>query len=78
MLATYRDGVIMPALEHFQGLHGPIPLHLVGNWDESQIDLCDYATAGNYWCLKEFGNHVLVPYEQSPHFTIVIGPIGPK
>ena len=67
----------MPALKNFQDEHGPLTLSLVGNWDESMVDLCDYAQVGNYWCLQAFGNSVLVPYERSPHFTIILGFLGP-
>jgi hypothetical protein len=78
VLNHYRDKVIGPALTEFQDAHGAITLDDVGNWDESGIDLCDFATTGNYWCLQAFGCSVLTPYERSPHFTLIMGFIGKK
>ena len=76
VLERCRDEVIEPALKKFQDEHGPVKERHVGNWDESQLDLCDFAERGNYWCLAAFGNRVLTPYEQSPHFTMIIGHMG--
>ena len=77
VLDNYRDTVIGPALAEFQTDHGTIELINLGNLDESMIDLCDYAVSGGkYWFMAGFGNSVLVPYEQSPHFTLILGFVG--
>jgi hypothetical protein len=74
-LASYA-ALVNPELRAFQDLHGKLGLEDVGNWDEAGVDLCDYAESGIYWCLKAFGNNVLVPYDQSPHFTLITGFAG--
>ena len=78
VLNHYRDEVSGPALTSFQDENGALTLEDVGNWDESGIDLCDFASNGNYWCLRAFGCSVLTPYERSPHFTLIMGYKGRK
>ena len=41
-----------------------------------QVDLCDFAESGTYLCFGPYGNNVIVPYEQSPHFTLKFGFMG--
>ena len=48
VLDAYRDDVIRPALLAFQLQHGALTLADVGNWDDTAIDLCDFAAHGNY------------------------------
>ena len=74
-LASYA-ALVNPELRAFQDEHGKLGIEDVGNWDEAGVDLCDYAESGIYWCLKAFGNNVLVPYDQSPHFTLITGFAG--
>ena len=74
-LSAYA-ALINPQLREFQDRKGKLTLEDVGNWDECGVDLCDYAEKGIYWCLKAFGSNVLVPYEQSPHFTLITGFAG--
>ena len=76
-LARYRDEVIGPALREFQE-HGALTLQDVGNFDEYQLDLCDYANKGYFFCLKGMGCNVLTPFEQCPHITIITGFVGAK
>ena len=73
---TEYANLVNPQLREFQDRVGKLTLEDVGNWDESAIDLCDYAEQGIFWCMKAFGNAVLVPYEQSPHFTLITGFAG--
>ncbi|KAJ1638473.1 hypothetical protein T492DRAFT_943444 [Pavlovales sp. CCMP2436] len=47
----------------------------VGNWDETGVDPCAFASA-LYMRLKHFGNEVVAPFEQSPHWTLIIGFVG--
>ena len=48
----------------------------VFNWDEAQVDLCDFASAGMFLMLDGWPNNVITPYDQSPHFTIITGFCG--
>ena len=77
ILDDYGKKVASPALLAFQKTH-KVKLGLldVGNFDEAQVDLCDFAQSGNFLCVDGFGNNVVVPYDQSPHFTIKWGFIG--
>eukprot|EP00964_Phaeocystis_antarctica_P036664 scaffold20940_cov96-Phaeocystis_antarctica.AAC.2 len=68
--------MINPVLLAFQEKHGAVPLEDTGNFDEAGLDLTSYAEDGNYLCLRSFGKSVLVPYDQSPHFTIIVGFCG--
>lgn len=43
-----------------------------GNWDETMADLCSI-TEGIIIVLKHMGNLMLVPFEVSPHITIIVG-----
>jgi hypothetical protein len=62
-----------PALKAFQLKHNvKLGLKDVGNWDETGLDLCAFASM-DYLFLKFSGNEVAVPFEQSPHITIVVG-----
>ncbi|KAJ1615888.1 hypothetical protein T492DRAFT_1110168 [Pavlovales sp. CCMP2436] len=47
----------------------------VGNWNETGVDLCAFASA-LYMCLKHFGNQFVALFEQSPHWTLIIGFVG--
>jgi hypothetical protein len=40
------------------------------------LDLCDFAETGLFLCLGAYGNNVVVPFEQCPHFTIKYGFVG--
>ena len=52
-------------------------LNDVGNFDEFCIDLCDFATKGKFVFVDDGQpNHVIVPYEQSPHITGCWGYVG--
>ena len=76
-LDKYCKQVASPALLAFQRLHNvKLTLTDVGNMDEAQVDLCDFAQHGNFLVLDCFGSNVVVPYEQSPHFTLKWGFIG--
>jgi hypothetical protein len=67
---------VNPALIDFQKKHGvKLTLWDVGNWDETGLDLCAFAK-GVYLFLKGGGNQVVVPFEQSPHWTLVVGFVG--
>jgi hypothetical protein len=67
---------INPALKAFQLKHNvKLGLKDVGNWDETGLDLCAFASM-DYLFLKFSGNEVAVPFEQSPHITIVVGFTG--
>lgn len=48
----------------------------VGNFDEAQVDLCEFAEKGTFLVLQWFGNNVVVLFEQSPHLTLKWGFIG--
>jgi len=48
----------------------------VFNWDEAQVDLCDFASIGMFLMLDGWPNNVITPYDQSPHFTIITGFCG--
>ena len=49
----------------------------VGNFDEFCIDLCDFATKGKFVFVDDGQpNHVIVPFEQSPHITGCWGYVG--
>ena len=77
ILERYSTQVASPALLAFQKKHRVMLTLLdVGNFDEAQVDLCDFAQAGCFLCLGPFGNNVIVPYDQSPHFTLKFGFIG--
>jgi hypothetical protein len=67
---------INPALIYFQREHGKLTLKDVGNWDETGLDLCAFAQMYGFLCLRHFGNQVAVPFEQSPHITVVVGFTG--
>jgi hypothetical protein len=68
---------VNPALKAFQRKHGvKLGLKDVGNWDETGLDLCAFASSMSYLFLKFFGNEVAVPFEQSPHMTVVVGFTG--
>jgi hypothetical protein len=43
----------------------------------TQVDLCAFAERGIFLCLEGYGNNIIVPFEQSPHFTLIWGHIGP-
>ena len=79
----YRDEVIRhpeDGVIAFQKKNGvKLGLNDVGNWDEGMVDLCDFAQkGGNYLFIQGLGEDVVIPFEQSPHFTIVTGFIGDK
>ncbi|KAG8463137.1 hypothetical protein KFE25_011134 [Diacronema lutheri] len=67
---------VNPALRDFQLIHGKLTLKDVGNLDETGLDLCA-GSCGKFVQLERFGNQVLVPFEQSPHWTLVVGFVGP-
>ena len=77
-LDSYCKKVASPALIAFQKEHGAMTEEDVGNFDEAMVDLTDYGDKGNYLVLDCFGKNVVVPYEQSPHFTLKWGFIGRK
>jgi hypothetical protein len=64
-----------PALLAFQQEHCKLGRRDVGNWDETGFDLCAFASMA-FLCLQRFGNQVVVPFEQSPHWTLVVGFVG--
>ena len=66
---------VNPALLAFQQLHGKLGLGDVGNWDETGLDLCAFASMA-FLCPHRFGNQVVVPFEQLPHWTLVVGFVG--
>ena len=77
ILDQYGKRVAAPALLAFQKKHDvKLTLLDVGNMDEAQVDLCEFAEKGNFLCLNAFGNNVVVPFEQSPHITLKWGFIG--
>jgi len=47
------------------------------NFDESQIDINDFTKLGNYLTLDGWPEQIITEYERCPHFTIIIGFIGP-
>jgi len=71
-LVAYAE-MINPELMAFQDKHGKLRHELVGNWDETGIDLCAFASLSGYLLLEHFGNGVAVPFEQSPHITALLG-----
>ena len=77
VLDRYSKQVASPVLRDYQLKH-QVKLGLldVGNFDETQIDLCEFAENGNFLMLQWFGNNVVVPYEQCPHITLTWGYIG--
>ena len=77
VLEKYRDETIEPALAEFQKKHGPLTLLDICNWDEAQLDLTDFGD-GLVLVLDCYAAHVLVPFEQSPHITVVTGFAGNK
>ena len=48
----------------------------VGNYDEAFLDMCDYAGKDAFFVNDTSAPHVLVPYERSPHLTLVWGFLG--
>jgi hypothetical protein len=67
---------VNPLLLAFQQKYGvKLTLFDVGNWDETGLDLCAFAR-GLFLFLKGAGNQVVVPFEQSPHWTLVVGFVG--
>ena len=70
-LDNYGREVATPALVAFQKRHGvKLTLLNVGNFDEAQVDLCDFAEKGMFLILPSHGKNIVVPFEQCPHFTI--------
>jgi len=70
---------VNPELRAFQKKHGiKILVKDVGNWDETGVDLCAFATTGLYLIMEHFGNLVVVPFEASPHITIIVGYVNGK
>jgi len=68
--------IINKALREFQDKYNvKLSLLDVGNWDETGLDLTAFAKM-LFLCLERFGNQVVVPCEQSPHYTLVIGFVG--
>jgi hypothetical protein len=58
-------------------MHIKLGLGDVGNFDEFSIDLCDFATKGIFVFVDDGQpNHVIVPFEQSPHITGCWGYVG--
>jgi hypothetical protein len=73
----FRDEVMNPELMQFQLLHGvKLTLSDIVNFDEYRLDLCDFAGGNVYMTLAWFGNNILVPYERSPHITVITGFAG--
>ena len=76
-LDHYGRIVATPALVAFQRRHDvKLTLLDVGNFDEAQVDLCDFAEKGMFLILPSHGKNIVVPFEQCPHFTIKWGFIG--
>ena len=79
-LFSYRDEVIRHPVDGMLAFQKRLAVNLtlddVCNFDESMVDLTDYADAGNYLMLDGWPGNVLVPYEQSPHFTLIVGFCG--
>jgi hypothetical protein len=62
VLAQYSK-LASRALLAFQTKHGvKLTLLDVGNFDECQLDLCDFAEKGCFLCFGPYGNNVIVPY----------------
>jgi len=51
---------------------------MTGNLDETGLDMCAFAMEGLFLMLWRFDSLVAVPWDTSPHFTIVVGFLGPK
>ena len=76
-LDHYGRVVATPALVAFQRRHDvKLTLLDVGNFDEAQVDLCDFAEKGMFLIMPSHGRNIVVPFEQCPHFTIKWGFIG--
>ncbi|KAH8081663.1 hypothetical protein JL720_8785 [Aureococcus anophagefferens] len=60
---TKNVELVAPLLRAFQEQYGKIPLDNVGNYDETFLDLCAYASTGAYL---------------SPHITLLIFTLGGK
>lgn len=65
-------------LKQFQEENGPIGLEDWGNWDESMLDLLRFVKSGIF-LFVDLGpgyNNIVVPWEKSPHITLLLGFIG--
>ena len=70
---------VAPKLRAFQELNGKVSLNNTGNYDESFLDLCKYASSGVFLVPNDGTSvQVVIPFERSPHFTILIFTIGGK
>jgi hypothetical protein len=67
-------------LREFQEEHGRVPLDRVGNWDETFLDLIRFSNGTSTFLVPDddLSCNVMVPFERSPHFTLLICVLGPK
>ncbi|KAK7239606.1 hypothetical protein SO694_00028235 [Aureococcus anophagefferens] len=76
---TKNVELVAPLLRAFQEQYGKIPLDNVGNYDETFLDLCAYASTGAYLVPSDdVAVQVLIPFEKSPHITLLIFTLGGK
>jgi hypothetical protein len=72
--------IVRGPLREFQEKHGRVPLARVGNWDETFLDLIRFANGTKTYLVPDddLSCNVMVPFERSPHFTLLICVLGPK
>ncbi|KAH8058915.1 hypothetical protein JL720_13931 [Aureococcus anophagefferens] len=76
---TKNVELVAPLLRAFQEQYGKMPLDNVGNYDETFLDLCAYASTGAYLVPSDdVAVQVLIPFEKSPHITLLIFTLGGK
>lgn len=72
--------IVRSPLLEFQMKHGRVPLNRVGNWDETFLDLIRFASGNKTYLVPDddLSCNVMVPFERSPHFTLLICVLGTK
>ena len=69
---------VAPDLQKFQEASGAVPMNQVGNWDETQLDLCAYSKGAYLVPYDGAPLNVITPFERSPHITLVLGFVGSR